>query len=66
MIKIERTYKYYCCNLCGKQDSESFPIHIIKIGIDGSNQTIGISFCNECLKKLKAEVEAYINNSNCQ
>ncbi len=62
MVKIERTYKYFRCNSCGKQDSERFPVHMIKVGIDGSNQTIAISLCNDCFKKLKVEIETLINN----
>ncbi len=64
MVKIERTYKYFCCNSCGKQDNERFPVHMIKVGIDGSKQTTSISLCNDCLKKLKVEIETLINSSN--
>ncbi len=64
MVKIERTYKYFCCNSCGKQDNESLPVHMIKAGIDVNNQTISISLCKDCLKKLKMEIETLINNSS--
>lgn len=57
MVKIERTYPYFCCNSCGKQNSETFPVWKVKVGIDGSKQTTSISLCNECLKKLKTEIK---------
>lgn len=56
MIKIERTYPYFCCNSCGKQDSDIFPVLMFKTGIDRGNMTISTSYCGECLKKLQMEI----------
>lgn len=56
MIKIERTYRYYCCNSCGKQDSDQFPVLMIRTGIDGSKQSTCTSYCRDCLKKLQLEL----------
>lgn len=59
MVKIERTYPYYNCNSCGKQDSDAFPVLMIKVGIpssDGSVQTTSISLCNDCMKALQTKI----------
>lgn len=59
MVKIERTYRGYCCNSCGKCDSETFPVWKIEVGIpfsDGSVQATSISLCNDCIKTLKTKI----------
>lgn len=63
MVKIERTYPYYCCNSCGKQDSDAFPVLAIKVGIpscDGSVQTTSVLLCNNCMKALQTKIEKLI------
>lgn len=63
MVKIERTYPYYCCNSCGRQDSDAFPVLSIKVGIpscDGCVQTTSISLYNDCMKALQTKIGKFI------
>lgn len=65
MIKVKRTYRGYCCNSCGKCESETFPVQKIEIGIPSFVNgevihTTSISLCNVCLKELQTKIEEFI------
>lgn len=61
---MKRTYSGYCCNSCGKCDSETFPVWKIEIGIPSFSgevlQTTSISLCNDCIKTLQTKIEEFI------